>query len=58
MEQELFFSGYCRALDSRRTVAALLEAGELTEVDCNFENCIYAPSCPIGQQLEAVLKLD
>ena len=51
MEQELFFSGYCRAMDSSRTVTALVEDGKLTETDCNFENCIYAASCPIGKQI-------
>ena len=56
MEQELFFSGYCRVLDCNRSVIAVMEDGALTEVDCNFENCIYASSCPIGQQIEAARK--
>ena len=56
MEQELFFSGYCRILDSSRSVIAVIEDGSLTEVDCNFENCIYATSCPIGQQIQNALK--
>jgi hypothetical protein len=56
MEQELFFSGYCRVLDSSRSVIAVIEDGSLTEVDCNFENCIYATSCPIGQQIQNALK--
>ena len=56
MEQELFLSGYCRAMDAGRTVAVILENNLLTEVDCNFENCIYASSCPIGQQIQEALK--
>lgn len=56
MEQELFCSGYCRMLDSSRTVTILIENGILAEIDCNFENCIYASSCPIAQQIAAALK--
>ena len=56
MEQELFFSGYCRILDSSRSVIVVIEDGSLAEVDCNFENCIYAASCPIGQQIQNALK--
>ena len=56
MEQELFYSGYCRMLDSSRTVTILIENGILAEIDCNFENCIYASSCPIAQQIAAALK--
>lgn len=56
MEQELFFSGYCRMLDSGRTVTVLIEDGILTEADCNFENCLHASACPIGQQIAVALK--
>lgn len=51
MEREGFFSGYCRQLDGARTVTAVAEAGELTEVDCLYENCPYAPACPIAEKL-------
>ena len=34
MEKELFLSGYCRQIDCSRMVAAVLEDGTLTEVDC------------------------
>jgi len=56
MEKEGFFSGYCRQTDSSRTVTVLVEQGVLTEVDCCFENCIYAPNCPIGQKISAFLQ--
>ena len=54
MEKELFISGYCRALDQRRMVAAVTEDGELTEVDCGYGNCIYQPNCPIAKQIDEV----
>lgn len=49
---ELFFTGYCRCLDSSRVVTAETEQGKLTEVDCNFPSCPYAPNCSIGKELE------
>ena len=51
MEQERFFSGYCKAMDQSRMVAALYENGRLTEVDCAYPDCPHAPGCPIGKQL-------
>ena len=51
MEKELFFSGYCRVLDSSRTVCIVTEDGKLTDVDCNYEVCPYATSCPIGKNI-------
>lgn len=56
MEQELILSGYCRVLDSSRCVIAVIEDTTLAEVDCGFENCIYASTCPIGQQIQNALK--
>ena len=37
MEQEYFFSGYCRTLDAGRTVAVLKEDGKVTEIDCCYK---------------------
>jgi len=51
MEKELFFSGYCRQLDGSRTVTAVTENDILTEADCSFDGCIYAPTCPIADNL-------
>jgi len=51
MEQEYFFSGYCRALDGARTVAVVTQNGEITEVDCAYPHCPHAPNCPIAQQI-------
>ncbi len=48
MEQELFLSGYCRMIDSSRTVA--VEDGQ---ADCSFDSCVYATECPIGKQITA-----
>ena len=51
MEQEHFFTGYCRTADESRMVTVVTENRKITEVDCCYENCIYAPSCPIGKQI-------
>lgn len=51
MEKEVFISGYCRALDQSRMVAAVTEDGALTEVDCGYGSCIYQPGCPIAKQI-------
>ena len=51
MEQEHFFSGYCRTVDESRMVTAVTEDGQLTEVECCFETCIHAPNCTIASQI-------
>lgn len=56
MEKESFFSGYCRQLDGARTVSAVVEDGVLTEVDCLYENCPYAPNCPVAQGIQAFIE--
>ena len=56
MEREAFFSGYCRQLDGARTVAVEAEGKELTEVDCLYENCPYAPSCPVAERIDEFLR--
>lgn len=51
MEEERFFSGYCRCLDAARTVEVTRCDGPWT-ADCEFSNCPHATSCPIGQQIQ------
>lgn len=51
MEKECFFGGYCRQLDGSRMVEAVLEDGQLTEVDCCYGSCIYESSCPIAAEI-------
>ena len=51
MEDEKFFSGYCRMTDSGRTVTAELTDGKLAAADCCFGNCMYQQNCPIGKEL-------
>ena len=53
MEKEAFFTGYCRQLDGSRTVCVLAEDGALTEVDCLYPDCPYAPDCPIAANIRA-----
>ena len=52
MEKELFFTGYCRALDAGRTVEVILENGAVTEVDCAYPDCIHRGVCPIAAQID------
>ena len=49
MEQEVFFSGYCRILDESRMVSAVAENGVLTEVDCCYLTCPHTAACTIAQ---------
>ncbi|MBQ8748473.1 MAG: hypothetical protein IJZ14_01505 [Oscillospiraceae bacterium] len=52
MEQEYFFTGYCRTTDQSRTVTVVTEDGKLIEVDCCYENCVHAPNCTIAKEIE------
>ena len=58
MEEEKFFSGYCRQIDQSRVVGCVKENKELTEVDCNYETCIYAKDCVVGRGIDHWLKQD
>ena len=51
MEKELFLSGYCRACDQSRMVAAVIVDGELEEADCAYPGCPHAPNCPIAEKI-------
>lgn len=55
MEQEAFFSGYCKTIDGSRMVAVVAEGNALLEADCLYENCPYAPGCPIAEKIGAFL---
>ena len=55
MEKELFFSGYCRAADQSRMVAVVIEDGALSEADCAYPGCPYAPNCPIAAKIQEAL---
>ena len=52
MEKELFFTGYCRALDAGRTVEVILEDGAVTEVDCAYPGSIHRSDCPVAAQID------
>ena len=55
MELEEFISGYCRALDGRRTV--LLERAEGNYcADCGFGSCPYESSCTIAEKIRELTK--
>ncbi len=51
MEQEQFFSGYCRTRDCSRTVCVVKEEGNLTEVDCSFAACPFTGECTIAKAI-------
>lgn len=55
MEQEHYFTGYCRTIDQSRMVTVVTESGVLTEVDCCYETCIHAPNCTIASQIREIL---
>lgn len=53
MEKTL--SGYCRTIDDARIV--LLDPDEKEpEIGCDYAGCAFRDSCPIGQQITALLK--
>ena len=56
MDKEAFFSGYCRQIDSSRTVAVEAEGASLTYADCAYDNCPYADTCPIGKSIRQFLE--
>lgn len=49
--EELFFTGYCRALDQSRTVCLELASGDAPQADCAWPSCPYAPSCPLAKEM-------
>ena len=51
MEQEAFFSGYCRALDGSRTVCAVKENGQLLEADCDYPACPHFAECTVAKSI-------
>ena len=55
MEQEYFYTGYCRTTDESRMVAVVTENGQLKDVDCCYEACAHAPNCTIAAQINALL---
>ncbi len=52
MEQEFFFSGYCRTVDDSRMVTVEVDSGRLLEVDCCYEHCVYTANCTIAQKIQ------
>ncbi len=56
MEEELFFTGYCRRLDGSRTVTLVTENGILTEVDCRYGSCIYESGCTVARAMSQALE--
>ena len=56
MEQELFFTGYCRRIDQSRMVCAVLTNAALEECDCCYGNCIYQTECPVAKQITEAIE--
>ena len=51
MEKEVFLSGYCRTTDASRMVEVIVEDGEVTEVDCCYDNCPHISNCLIAKSI-------
>ena len=47
---EEFVSGYCRTLDSARTVLVDLDER------CDYPSCAYAGECPIAERIAHLLQ--
>ena len=58
MEEEKFFSGYCRQADQIRMVGCCKEDGDLTDCDCLYETCIYNSECTIGKAITEWLEAE
>ena len=56
MEQEKFFSGYCRNIDGSRMICAVKENGQLLEADCDYPSCPFIQECTIANEITAYLK--
>jgi hypothetical protein len=56
MEKEVFLSGYCRCIDASFMICAVLDDGELTEVDCNMGSCPYESECTLAKNVHALLE--
>lgn len=56
MEQEVFYSGYCRMLDGSRTVAVVVCDGALVEADCCYGSCVHQPGCPVACKIREFLE--
>ena len=52
MVEEIFLSGYCRALDASRTVTVEQEADGTFQTDCCYENCPHAPVCAVARDID------
>lgn len=59
MENETFFTGFCRNQDATRMVTveyAETEGGvTLREVDCDYETCIHRGACRVGLAIDGLL---
>ena len=54
MEEEKFYTGYCRILDQSRMVTAELEDGTWY-ADCCYGSCVHQPQCPIAKELDKLM---
>lgn len=51
MEKEMFFSGYCRAMDQSRTVTVVTVDTQIEEMDCAYDRCIHQKGCPLAKKI-------
>ena len=56
MERETVVTGYCRVLDNSRMVMVEADGAAITDIDCDYPGCPYAPNCPIGKAIGEFLQ--
>jgi len=54
--EEKIFTGYCRCLDQSRMVTVETEAGQPSEIDCDYSLCVHRMQCPIAEQITDFLE--
>lgn len=52
MQEEYFFTGYCRTVDGSRMVTVETDGIQVTDVDCCYGSCPYEPNCQIAQKIK------
>lgn len=53
MEEEAFFSGYCRQTDEARTVGCVFTCdGAQVEADCCYPDCRFLRECSIAAAID------
>lgn len=52
MQEEYFFTGYCRCIDGSRMVTVETDGEKVTDTGCGYGSCPYEPNCQIAQKIK------